>query len=62
MESRTWRWLIVANLIVTVVLAVWVVLFATGNDSLLPPALDPSSETVEARDSSNGTPISEWSP
>lgn len=61
MESRVWRWLIVANLIVTVLLAVWVALFATGTDSLLPPALDPTSEVREAEDEPD-TPISTWPP
>jgi len=46
-EGRIWRVLIVVNLVVVVVLALWVALFATGTDSLLPPALDPNAEVRE---------------
>jgi len=47
-KERIWRIVIVANLVVTILLALWVVLFATGTDSLLPPALDPNAEVRKA--------------
>lgn len=53
-EGRIWRVLIVANVIVTLLLAIWVVLFATGTDSLLPPALDPNAEIREEVAASEG--------
>lgn len=55
--SRLWTTLVVVNLVVTALLAIWVVLFATGTDSLLPPALDPNqSEATETTYGREATP------
>ena len=45
--NRVLLGLFVVNLLVTALLAVWVVSVATGNDSWLPAAVNPAPSTVE---------------